>query len=76
MSIIIRKRTLKDTIEITSDSTIEFEFTEKGIAVVFTVSFLEELLLDANQEAFNRLTRTSREDFTSDGKCERNSDSK
>ena len=54
--------------EATSSSVVEFEFPEKGISVHFTVPFLYELLIDASQKAFSRLTKSSIETLTPSGK--------
>lgn len=53
---------------ITSENIVELGFPEKGIAVSFTVSFLYDLLIDANQEAFSRLVKSSNLDLTPLGK--------
>jgi hypothetical protein len=57
-----------DIKSITSSDIVEVGFPEKGIAVSFTVPFLYELLINADQEAFSRLTKSTTEDFTPSGK--------
>lgn len=58
----------KNTIDFNESTLVTLEYSLNGIAVSFTARFLYDLLFKRDQEAFNRLTKTSSVDFVPEGK--------